>query len=221
MKYITIIAISFLFVCEVKSQQNNTLKIVEKPIIYNLERKRLSIEYLKARHNINVAEPKIEPKIIVLHFTDGGTINSNYNYFNNVRIENGRKLNKDQSSLNVSAHYLIDRDGTIYHLIADTLFARHTIGLNYCAIGIENIGSITMPLTYAQVIANSNLIISLCKRYKIEYLIGHSEYTKFRNSFLWRETNKNYFTFKNDPGELFLKEVRKRIDYLNLKNKPN
>lgn len=75
--------------------------------------------------------------MIVLHYTAGGTLKSNFNYFNNTQIENSRTFNKSQSKLNVSAHYLIDRDGTIYQIIPDTLFATHTIGLNYCVIGVK------------------------------------------------------------------------------------
>ena len=220
MKIIFTFLVLFNFTNNIFSQDNIALKIVEKPINYNKERQDLSIEYLKTRHGIIQNTPVIKPKFIVLHYTAGGTIISNFNYFNNVKIENSRKINKDQSVLNVSAHYLIDRDGTIYHLIADTLFARHTIGLNYCAIGIENIGSKTEPLTHQQIIANASLIQYLSGKYKIEYVIGHSEYTKFKNTPLWKETNKSYITYKEDPGAIFLVEVRKLIKGLNLKGKP-
>jgi N-acetylmuramoyl-L-alanine amidase len=202
------------------AQDSSKIKIIEKPINYNRERDSLSIDYLTRRHGINQKTARIVPKMIVLHFTAGGTVNSCFNYFNNVRIENARTLNKDQSLLNVSAHYLIDRDGTIYHLVADTLFARHTIGLNYCSIGVENIGSDKEPLTDKQVIANSKLIRYLSKKYKIEYVIGHSEYTQFRKTSLWKETNPNYITYKIDPGEKFLTEVRKLIKDLKLKDRP-
>jgi len=202
------------------AQENTNIKIIEKPIVYNKEREKLSVAYLKERHGIIQENATIVPKIIVLHYTAGGNINSNFNYFNAVEIEHARKLNKDQSKLNVSAHYLIDRDGTIYHLVPDTLFARHTIGLNYCAIGIENIGSKESPLTNQQVLANSNLIRYLSKKHQIEYVIGHSEYINFRKSNLWKETNSNYITYKADPGDQFLIDVRKLITDLKLKYQP-
>jgi len=220
MKKILSLVLILHFTFHSNAQTDKQFKIIEKPIIYNKERDILSLEYLKIHHNIIQKTPTITPKLIVLHYTAGGTIKSNFNYFNKVKIETARKINSDQSALNVSAHYLIDRDGTIYHLVADTLFARHAIGLNYCAIGIENIGSKTEPLTNEQVLANSSLIIELCKKHKIEYVIGHSEYTKFKNTALWKETNKNYITYKEDPGTSFLIEVRKRIKYLNLKQNP-
>ncbi len=214
--FLTFILISNLLI----SQNSKDIEIIEKPILYNKERKRLSVEYLKERHGIIQEKPSIIPKIIVLHYTAGGTIKTNFNYFNNIQIENARKINKDQSLLNVSAHYLVDRDGTIYHLVDDNLLARHTIGLNYCSLGIENIGSKEEPLTNKQVIANANLIRHLCKKHKIEYVIGHSEYTKFRKTNLWKETNPNYITYKEDPGNKFLIDVRKLISDLNLKSKP-
>lgn len=213
---------SFLFLCSISffAQNKQVFKTIEKPIVYNAEREKLSLEYLKTRHGLIQDKPTISPKIIVLHYTASGTLLSNFNYFNNVQIENGRKLNKDQSKLNVSAHYLIDRDGTIYHLMKDTLLARHTIGLNYCAIGVENIGSKEQPLTEAQVQANAQLVRELCSKYKIEYLIGHSEYIKFRNTSLWKETNPKYITYKEDPGSKFLVEVRKLTTDLKLKSTP-
>lgn len=158
--------------------------------------------------------------MVVLHFTEGGSVETNWRYFNNTTIENARQFNKNQSALNVSAHYIIDRDGTIYHLVDNNLFARHTIGLNYCAIGVENIGSTKNPLTQKQVEANAFLVGELAKKYPIKYLIGHQEYGKFRNSKLWKETNPKYFTEKNDPGKDFMAKVRALTKDLNLKEDP-
>ncbi len=216
-KLIALLSISFILF---SSQKPEEIKIIEKPISYNLERQKLSLEYLKEHHSLIQKSPTITPKIIVLHYTAGGTIKSNFDYFNNTFINSERKVLKNKSKLNVSSHYLVDRNGTIYHILADTLFARHTIGLNYCAIGVENIGSEKEPLTKLQVIANANLIRKLYHKYKIEYVIGHSEYGKFRNTKLWKESDTKYFTGKADPGENFLIDVRKSITDLNLKSKP-
>jgi N-acetylmuramoyl-L-alanine amidase len=196
------------------------LQVIEKPILYNKERIALSLQYLKIRHGMAQSTPFIKPKMIVLHYTAGGTLEDNFKYFNKVQIEASRKINRNESALNVSAHYLVDRDGTVYHLIADTLFARHTIGLNYCAIGIENIGSKEQPLTNKQVASNAALIRYLCAKHKIEYVIGHSEYTTFRKTPLWKETNPKYITYKQDPGDEFLMNIRKLIADLQLKYHP-
>ncbi len=210
----------FLFSYTFIGQNKNLISINKMPIVYNQERIKLSLEYLKERHNIIQSTPTIVPKIIVLHYVGGGTLKSSFNYFNNIRIENGREYNKKQSQLNVSAHYLVDRDGEIYQLLSDTLFARHTIGLNYCAIGVENIGGKDNPLTEKQIIANAKLVRYLKSKYPIEYVIGHSEYGKFRKSKLWKETSATYFTGKEDPGIAFMQKVRILIKDLNLKYEP-
>jgi N-acetylmuramoyl-L-alanine amidase len=38
------------------------------------------------------------------------------------------------------AHFVVDRDGKIYQLVSLKLMCRHTVGLNYTAIGIEHAG---------------------------------------------------------------------------------
>ena len=136
------------------------------------------------------------------------------------KIEESRQINKKVSTLNVGAHYLIDRDGTVYQLIADTLFARHVIGLNYCSIGVENIGSEKEPLTNDQIVANVKLVRYLNSKYKIDYLIGHDEYLNFRNTPYWKETDSKYITTKSDPGKSFMEAVRLQTRDLNLKSKP-
>lgn len=196
------------------------IKIKRKLLTYSQERVRLSLEYLEKRHGLKKTAPTIDPKMIVVHYTNGGTIESIYRYFNTSTIEDSREYNKKQSSLNVSSHYLIDRDGTIYQLVEDTLFARHTIGLNYCSIGIENIGGPTSPLTTQQIRSNASLIRHLTSKYKIDHVIGHSEYLAFRNSTLWKETDKKYYTIKQDPGEKAMQEIRVLIDDLKVSATP-
>jgi N-acetyl-anhydromuramyl-L-alanine amidase AmpD len=198
----------------------DNFKIVQKPIVFNDARKNLSIAYLSDHHGIKQTSPTIEPVMIVLHYTAGGTLSSNYNYFNRVEIEKGRALNHKASKLNVSAHFLVDRDGVIYQLLPETTFARHTIGLNYCAIGVENVGGPDSPLTEKQMLANVALVKYLCGKFKIEYLIGHSEYLRFKSSQIWKELDKSYITHKGDPGDVFMKKVRERVAELHLKDAP-
>jgi len=214
-----ICALLVLMACFTKAQSNE-LKIISKPIDYSRERINLSLDYLKSHYNMVQNSPTISPKIIVLHYTAGGTVETNYKYFNRTHLESARNTLKKQSTLNVSSQFIVDRDGTVYQLMEPNLFARHTIGLNYCAIGIENIGSKSQPLTEKQVLANAQLVRYLTKKYKIEYLIGHSEYSAFRGSKLWKETDPNYFTVKEDPGKDFMKKVRLLVTDLDLKDKP-
>jgi len=201
-------------------EKDTSINIIQLPINYSKERTTLSIEYLKNRHGITQTSPTINPVMIILHFTDGGTVKSIQNYFNSPTIEDSRQINKRVSALNVGSQFLIDRDGKIYQLMPDNYLARHAIGLNYCAIGVENIGSDKNPLTEEQVIANANLVRQLAKKYKIEYLIGHSEYTTFRNTPIWKETDPKYITYKSDPGKKFMEGVRALTKDLNLKSNP-
>jgi len=215
-----LICFLFLLIGSFSIAQKNEIKIISKPISYNEERVRLSLEYLKDHHGLVQKTPVIVPKMVVLHYTAGGTVESNYKYFNKTHLENTRNTLKKQSNLNVSSQFIIDRDGTIYQLMEPNMFARHTIGLNYCAIGIENIGGKKQPLTKEQVEANAQLVRYLTQKYKIEYLIGHSEYGVFRNSNLWKESDTKYFTGKEDPGKDFMTKVRQKVSDLKLKDKP-
>jgi N-acetylmuramoyl-L-alanine amidase len=215
-----LICVLFLLILNFSSAQLSDFKIVNKPINYSEERVRLSLEYLKDHHGLTQKTPTILPKMIVLHYTAGGTVESNHKYFNKTHLESARNTLKKQSTLNVSSQYIVDRDGTIYQLMEPNMFARHTIGLNYCAIGVENIGSKKQPLTEKQVVANAQLVRYLTKKYKIEYLIGHSEYGVFRNSNLWKESDPKYFTGKEDPGKDFMSKVRLQVADLKLKDKP-
>jgi hypothetical protein len=47
-----------------------------------------------------------------------------------------------------------------------------------------------------------------------KYLFGRSEYDQFK------ETNPNYITGKDDPGDEFMLKVRQQLTGLNLKYKP-
>ena len=217
---VTILAFSSNTLFATTQVKDTAINIIQLPINYSKERTELSIEYLKNRHGITQNTPVIKPVMIVLHFTDGGTIKSIHDYFNSPTIEDSRSINKRVSALNVGSQFLIDRDGKIYQLMPDNYLARHAIGLNYCAIGVENIGSDKNPLTEEQVIANASLVRHLAKKYKIEYLIGHSEYTTFRNTALWKETDSKYITYKSDPGKKFMEGVRALTKDLNLKSNP-
>ena len=47
----------------------NSLKIIDKPIIFNDERAQLTIEYLGTRYGLVQNEPIINPKMVVVHRT--------------------------------------------------------------------------------------------------------------------------------------------------------
>ena len=204
-----------LFSCSPKA----TFRIINKPITWNAEREKLSIQYLKDRHGLEKNSATIEPKMVVVHWTAINNIEVTFDVFNPPTL-GGRADLTSASNLNVSSQFLIDRDGTVFRLLPDTTFARHVIGLNYLAIGIENIGSDDMPLTKAQLTANEKLIRYLKRKYPIEYVIGHHEYQNFQKTDLWKETDPNYRTVKSDPGDKFMNQLRKKLADLNLKPVP-
>lgn len=184
--------------------------IVQRPITWNAERQELSLAYLKDRHGLLLKEAEIIPRIIVVHWTDVMSVEKTFKTFNPVQLPGRANLQK-ASMLNVSAQFVIGRDGIIFQLLPETAFARHTIGLNYCAIGIENIGSARNPLTAEQLSANLALIKYLQAKYKIEYVIGHHEYQVFRETSWWKETDPNYITQKSDPGDVFMRRLRQAL----------
>ena len=196
-------------------------EIVDKPIIFDEERTRLSQEYMREHYGLEKPAPVIDPCMIVVHWTAIPTFEGSYRAFYESRLPSSRTGIQDASALNVSVPYLIDQDGTIYQLMPDTLFARHVIGLNHCAIGIENVGDGgEHPLTEAQFEANKALVRYLAEKYDIDYVIGHHEYQRFRDHPLWLEKDPNYLTQKSDPGDDFMERLRNDLSGLNLQALP-
>lgn len=195
--------------------------IIDKPIKFNAAREQLSVEYLKTRYQINQDSATITPKMIVLHWTAIPTLEKSFDAFNNITLPNWRPEITNASALNVSAHFLVDQDGTIYRLMPETKMARHVIGLNHCAIGIENVGGTEdTPLTEAQLQANIALVSYLANSYPIEYVIGHYEYTNFEKHPLWKEVDTAYRTTKTDPGRDFLAAVKNATKSFHFKPTP-
>lgn len=191
--------------------------IVDAPIKWTDERARLTLEYRQRHSDPDAKDLTIEPHVIVLHYTDGDSAKATRAYFDNVRIEAARKDLARAGAVNVSAHFLVDRDGTIYRLQPETRFARHCIGLNHIAIGIENVGDGDKhPLTEAQVAADAALVRDLAARYPITHLLGHYEVMKLRGNPLYVERDASYHNDKPDPGERFMAAVRERVADLKL-----
>jgi N-acetylmuramoyl-L-alanine amidase len=187
--------------------------IREKPISFTEKRKKLTLDYIKKNYNSLSEEITIVPKLIVIHWTSCGTFEDTFGYFNRETLQPDRGDIRKGGALNVSAHYVVDRDGTIYRLMPDTLMARHVIGLNHCAIGIENVGGPAYPLTDEQVEANAWLVLSLARQYPtIEQVLGHHEYLELKNGPLWRSLDPRYVARpRKDPGAAFMEKLRARL----------
>jgi len=201
-----------------------SLQIINKPIEFGSKRIEMTKSYIKQHYGMSVKDIVIEPRIILLHWTAELNFNRSFARLNPEKLLSDRKDIVKASALNVSSHYMVDRDGTIYRLMPDNWMARHVIGLNYSTIGIENIGgkgNKAEDLTPAQLKSNIALVQYLKQKYpKIEYLMGHYEYRQMEKTSLWLEKDKGYRTVKKDPGKKFMSNVRKAVKPLGLKTPP-
>ena len=148
-------------------------RIVARPIPFGPKRRAETAAYAK-RHYGRSGWRLVKPRVIVEHYTASTTYSSAFNTFasNAPDVEFGERPG-------VCAHFVIDTDGVIYQLVPLTTICRHTVGLNYTAIGIEHVGT-----SDAQVLGNprqmrSSLALGawLMGRYGISLgnVIGHAE----------------------------------------------
>ncbi len=209
-----------IFLVLIYSGCSSSNDIIEKPISFSEARIEMTKDYIRARYQISTESISIIPKIIALHWTAIESFEKSFEVFNRETVGKSRNDLKNASDLNVSIHFLVDYDGTIYQLMPDTLMARHCIGLNYNSIGVENIGGVNGidNLTDEQIEANIFLVKYLKNKFpQIEYLIGHYEYREFEGHSLWLEIDDSYRTEKFDPGERFMTAVRNEVSELKLK----
>jgi N-acetylmuramoyl-L-alanine amidase len=193
------------------------LAIVDAPMAWSAEREQLTLDYRRKHSDPNAKDLTIAPTVIVLHYTSGNSAKATRAYFDNTQIEPERTTLRRAGHVNVSAHYVVDRDGTIYRLQPETQFARHCIGLNHIAIGIENVGDeAEHPLTDAQIAADAALVRDLAARFPITHLFGHYEVMKLHASPLYVELDPTYKNDKPDPGARFMAAVRERVADLHL-----
>ncbi|MEA3455888.1 MAG: peptidoglycan recognition family protein [Campylobacterota bacterium] len=200
------------------------IKIISKPIDFGPKRIEMTKAYIAQHYGKKVKDITIEPRIIVLHWTAEMSFDKSFHRLKPEKLLSDRKDIVKASALNVSAHYLVARDGTIYRLMPDNHMARHVIGLNYSTIGVENIGGKDNKeddLTPAQLKSNIALVKYLKQKYPaIDYLIGHHEYRQMEKTSLWLELDKGYRTVKSDPGKRFMNDVRSAVKPLQLKAPP-
>ncbi len=189
-------------------------EIKQTPIEFGETRVELTKKYIKSHYALDVQDIKIVPKIIVIHHTAIDDFNDSLSRFASETLPSIRADINNGGALNVSAHFMVERDGTVHQLMPLDVMARHVIGLNYNSIGIENVGGQNSKdnLTKEQLEANVALVKELQKRFStIEYLIGHYEYRCFEGHELWLERDKGYRTHKDDPSQRFMGELRASV----------
>ncbi|MCK9473220.1 MAG: N-acetylmuramoyl-L-alanine amidase [Sulfurimonas sp.] len=191
------------------------LKIEQTPIEFSDVRVELTKDYIKEHYDLEVKDIKIVPKIIVIHHTAIDDFNNSISRFISQTLPSDRPDIKGGGALNVSAHFMVERDGTIHQLMPLEFMARHVIGLNYNSLGIENVGGQNSKdnLTNEQLKANIFLVNYLKTKFPtIEYVIGHYEYRCFEGNEFWLEVNRGYRTKKDDPSVRFMQEIRANIE---------
>jgi len=103
-------------------------------------------------------------------------------------------IRKQFSRYGVSAHYLIGRDGNVYRLVDEKNVAYHAgksslpdgrTGINSCSIGIELVCSFTEPITEPHMESLVKLTNEIQSRYKIKYVLRHSDIAPGRKTDPW------------------------------------
>ena len=177
-------------------------------------RYKLTKEYSNQHYHINHAN-LIQPKIVVIHYTATGSLDSSLQEFKSDTISNYRSRLASFGEVNVGTHFVVDRNGTIYSLLPTTCMGRHTIGFNHTAIGIENVAASEDDLSKKQLETNAKLIQHLLYRHpSIEYLIGHLEYMNktLEHFHLYIQEDTDYEpSIKIDPGWNFMKALRQEL----------
>ena len=185
--------------------------IVWNPIPYGSYRRAEMAAYSKKHYGID--SWVLHPKVIVEHYTGGETLSAAWNSF---------ASNEPDPELGglpgPCAHFLVDRDGTIYQLVPLNVMCRHTVGLNYAAIGIEHVGMSDREILHdkAQMTASLKLTAWLVHRFhiRIRNVIGHNEslrspYHRERNKEWARQTHPDW---KRADMDVYRRRLRALID---------
>jgi N-acetylmuramoyl-L-alanine amidase len=147
--------------------------IVHRPIPFGPKRKQEMAAYAQRHYDLNTYRLR-SPRVIVEHYTETPTFSAAYNTF--VSDVPDSELHELPGTC---AHFIVDRDGTIYQLVPLSIMCRHTVGLNWTAIGIEHVGMSDAQVMgdHAQLSASLRLTRWLRCRYGIavKNVIGHNE----------------------------------------------
>jgi N-acetylmuramoyl-L-alanine amidase len=147
--------------------------IVAKPIPFGHERRAETARYAERHYGLATWRLK-HPRVIVEHYTASDSFSSAWNTFaDDVPDAELHELP------GTCAHFVVDRDGTIYQLVPLSTICRHTVGLNWTAIGIEHVGTSDASVLQdtRQLAASLRLTLWLMQRFGISLpnVIGHNE----------------------------------------------
>jgi beta-N-acetylhexosaminidase len=108
--------------------------IIHDPIPFGAKRKAEMRAYARRHYGLDTALLK-NPKVIVEHVTVSTTFSAAFNTF--AADVPDQELHELPGTC---AHFIVDRAGKIHQLVSLRYMCRHTVGLNYTAIGIEHVG---------------------------------------------------------------------------------
>lgn len=143
------------------------------PIPFGPARKRQMAAY-SLRHYGEYTYVLSRPQVIVEHYTETTTAQAAYNTFApDVPDSEFGELP------NTCAHFLVEPSGRIDQLVSLSLRCRHTVGLNWTAIGVENVGLSDQEILHRPPQMRATLALTrwLRCRYGIALhnVIGHNE----------------------------------------------
>jgi beta-N-acetylhexosaminidase len=146
--------------------------IVWKPIPYGPTRRAEMAAYAEKHYGIH--SWVLHPKVIVEHFTANESFTATWNTF--AADTPDPELGELPGTC---AQFVVDRDGTIYQLVPLDVMCRHTVGLNYVAIGIEHVGDSDAQILHDRAQLQASLAVTrwLMARFHISIanVIGHNE----------------------------------------------
>ncbi len=147
--------------------------LIHRPIPFGDKRKAEMTRYAERHYGLRTFRLR-RPHVIVEHYTETRTFSAAFNTF---------APDVPDSELHelpgTCAHFVIDSRGRIYQLVALGIMCRHTVGLNWTAIGIEHVG-----FSDSQVLGNSRQLAASLRltqwlrcRFQIPVrdVIGHNE----------------------------------------------
>jgi len=147
--------------------------IVTKLIPFGAKRRAETAAYARRHYGINTWRLR-HPRVIVEHYTAADSFASTYAAF--ARDTPDGELGELPGTC---AHFVVDRDGTIYQLVRLNTMCRHTVGLNWTSFGIEHVGRSDEQILNnpAQLAASLKLTLWLMSTFgiKLRNVIGHNE----------------------------------------------
>jgi beta-N-acetylhexosaminidase len=147
--------------------------IVEKPIPFGAQRKAETAAYAKRHYGVATWR-LVHPHVIVEHYTATTSFAPVWNTFADDAPDS--ELHELPGTC---AHFVVDTDGTIYQLVPLGVICRHTVGLNYTAIGIEHVGMSDAQILHdpKQLAASLWLTLWLMQTFHISIgnVIGHAQ----------------------------------------------